>query len=468
VERDFFGLGERRTNRNDEFADECLSFHPDGYGMISGARDANCEHKQGRGDDSLSSIKRISRCREHWPVAAVIRSYAHERRLLRLFLRVNKGAILRALICAMLLTMGAARRAMAQETPTLTPSGIALAYTPQIGYQGFDDTLATVQYPTGCCSAGQVAYVAIMSGSSYTPGTWPTVSNFTHIGTTFGDYYGWQLDLYRRVLTGSEGSSETATTTDPNGINIWVMRVYSNVSTSQPEDSVSAWANPSTAMCDSSANCAANPQPVVPSMTTVTNGDMLMDVCLGPGNVNPLTQPSGFGNPASLLNPSDPEVVIMSSDMPQSSAGVTGSVGCTGMGGGNSPAWDAILVAMKPSAPVTPGVATNAQCAFLEDDCATIDTSNVITRASISVNAAGIWTASCTGTTTHVPKKATICNGETLNKGTEAAPTVPCNLETFGSGGNKGPKAVDDWVETISTAGNVKLTCKFNPKETGK
>jgi len=31
-----------------------------------------------------------------------------------------------------------------------------------------------------------------------------------------------------------------------------------------------------------------------------------------------------------------------------------------------------------------------------------------------------------------------------------------------------GPVFADDWTETISPSGAVKMTCKFNPKETGK
>jgi hypothetical protein len=218
----------------------------------------------------------------------------------------------------------------------------------QLDDQGYGVTTADISYPAGCCTANQVAYVAMMSASDFTAGHWPKLTNFTHIGTTTGDLYGWQLDLYRRVLTGSEGASETATTTVAGGINIWVMRIYSNANTSRPEDSVTAGANPSTASCSSGAACTANPQPVVPSMTTQTTGDMLASFCLGPGNVNPLIPPTGFGDAVGEINPHDNEVAFMSSDMPQGTAGATGSVGCSGMGGGNSPAWNAILVAIQP------------------------------------------------------------------------------------------------------------------------
>jgi hypothetical protein len=33
---------------------------------------------------------------------------------------------------------------------------------------------------------------------------------------------------------------------------------------------------------------------------------------------------------------------------------------------------------------------------------------------------------------------------------------------------NAGPVFTDDWTETISPSGNVKMTCKFDSKETGK
>src|ERR1700726_4657506 len=70
-------------------------------------------------------------------------------------------------------------------------------------------------------------------------------------------------------------------------------------------------------------------------------------------------------------------------------------------------------------------------CVFLSKDCLTVDKIAVVTSASISVNSAGGWTASCSGTTTNKPTKATKCDGEALNNvpGTESAPNNFCLLE---------------------------------------
>ena len=105
-------------------------------------------------------------------------------------------------------------------------------------------------------------------------------------------------------------------------------------------------------------------------------------------------------------------------------------------------------------------------CGVLEDNCTTADSSFVVSSAKVSVNAAGVWTSTCEGKTTHTPTKATKCVGETLN-GTagDTSPQFACGLETEGAGGINGPVFTDDWSETITPSGHVKMTCKFSPKE---
>jgi len=113
-----------------------------------------------------------------------------------------------------------------------------------------------------------------------------------------------------------------------------------------------------------------------------------------------------------------------------------------------------LSVISKPAPAGAISTVTNieSQCTFLEDNCTTVDATAVATSTSISVNAAGVWTATCVGTTTILPKKTTKCVGKTL--------AANCGLETF-SGKDKGPVDTEDWVETISPKGSIKLTCKL-------
>jgi hypothetical protein len=106
-------------------------------------------------------------------------------------------------------------------------------------------------------------------------------------------------------------------------------------------------------------------------------------------------------------------------------------------------------------------------CQFLENDCATLDSTASLSSLNISVNSKGVWTATCRGTTTIKPSKSTRCVGETLNTGTEDAPINACELQ-LASGVTTGPVFTDDWNETITPSGKVTLKCSFNPKEKGK
>lgn len=109
-------------------------------------------------------------------------------------------------------------------------------------------------------------------------------------------------------------------------------------------------------------------------------------------------------------------------------------------------------------------------CGFvLSSDCTSPDNTSVVTSAKIALNAAGVWTSSCTGTTTTPPTKTTKCDGETLNAaGTEGAPTVPCQLSLAQFSSTTGPVLSDDWTETITPAGKIHLVCKLDPNEKGK
>ena len=90
----------------------------------------------------------------------------------------------------------------------------------------------------------------------------------------------------------------------------------------------------------------------------------------------------------------------------------------------------------------------------LASDCVTSDTTFIPTAARVSVSA-GVTTVQCVGTTTTLPATATTCDGERVNRtSAENTPAHPCSI-TLGSTS----VGVDDWYETISTSGSVKLVC---------
>jgi hypothetical protein len=108
-------------------------------------------------------------------------------------------------------------------------------------------------------------------------------------------------------------------------------------------------------------------------------------------------------------------------------------------------------------------------CGFvLSSDCTSPDNTSLVTSVKVSLNAAGVWTSSCSGTTTTLPTKATKCDGEVLNAATEAAPTDPCSLSLEQFGSTTGPVLSDDWTETITPSGKIHLVCTFKANETGK
>ena len=108
-------------------------------------------------------------------------------------------------------------------------------------------------------------------------------------------------------------------------------------------------------------------------------------------------------------------------------------------------------------------------CEVLEDDCTTTDSSFVVSSAKVSVNAAGVWTSTCEGKTTHTPTKATKCDGESLN-GTagDTSPQFACGMALLSDATENGPAFTDDWSETITPSGHVTMKCNFNPSESGK
>jgi hypothetical protein len=130
-----------------------------------------------------------------------------------------------------------------------------------------------------------------------------------------------------------------------------------------------------------------------------------------------------------------------------------------------------VLIGLSALCQTASAVAVNvAVCEFvLANDCKSLDTTSTVTSDKISVSSAGVWTSTCLGTTGVKPTRATKCDGETLNGSMgDPVPQFACELLMAGNGAETGPVLTDDWTETITPSGSVKMTCKFDPKETGK
>jgi hypothetical protein len=86
-------------------------------------------------------------------------------------------------------------------------------------------------------------------------------------------------------------------------------------------------------------------------------------------------------------------------------------------------------------------------------DCAT---AMAFTPTSVRMSvSAGVTTMVCQGTTSPAPLTNLACDGERVNRASlEATPLHPCSI-TVGTT----TVPTDDWYETISTTGAVKLTC---------
>jgi len=98
--------------------------------------------------------------------------------------------------------------------------------------------------------------------------------------------------------------------------------------------------------------------------------------------------------------------------------------------------------------------------------CATPDLGFTVTGVTVKTSN-GVTTLTCTGMTTNFVKNATTtCDGETLNgklEPTAGSITFACDVPVSGS-----LVGTDDWTESVSGSGFVKLTCKTGGKDKGK
>jgi hypothetical protein len=107
-------------------------------------------------------------------------------------------------------------------------------------------------------------------------------------------------------------------------------------------------------------------------------------------------------------------------------------------------------------AAVAPGVSATGTCVALDDTCAAVDSTFTPLSAMVSLKTSTTGSMTCTGTTTTLPTKATTCEGEKLGGSSEGDPTQPCTM-TVGAA----TLITDDWTETVSKSGKVKITCNF-------
>lgn len=206
---------------------------------------------------------------------------------------------------------------------------IALVGTPTTTSQAGASSIV-ITYPTGHAS-GHVAYTYISGASAGTitgTKTWTTIKTTAVIG-------GFEMYLLRRVLDGTEGSSETFTIS-ANQVHNGCMRVYSGVNNTTPED---------TAASNPLAGTGAGTPASLAGFTTVQNGDEIVYFVIAPGANTTLSTPTSFGN-ASVNSDATHTQTVGSWDLAQASAGAIGTVSSTE---GTSGEWGAILVALQPA-----------------------------------------------------------------------------------------------------------------------
>jgi hypothetical protein len=111
--------------------------------------------------------------------------------------------------------------------------------------------------------------------------------------------------------------------------------------------------------------------------------------------------------------------------------------------------------------PTAGEAAITGTCAVLDSTCVNSDSAFVPTSVKVSITKT-VTTATCVGTTTALPTKATKCDGEILGGASgETAPLQPCTILL---GATSAP--IDDWTETITKTGKVTLTCKAGGTDT--
>ena len=104
-----------------------------------------------------------------------------------------------------------------------------------------------------------------------------------------------------------------------------------------------------------------------------------------------------------------------------------------------------------------PTLGSTGTCEALDDTCAAVDSTFTASSVMVSLKSSTVGSLTCSGTTTTLPAKTKKCDGEKLGGASgETAPTQACSM-TLGST----TLTTDDWTETISKAGKVRLTCKF-------
>jgi hypothetical protein len=92
----------------------------------------------------------------------------------------------------------------------------------------------------------------------------------------------------------------------------------------------------------------------------------------------------------------------------------------------------------------------SASCGAVDKTCASLDSAFVPTSITVS-SSGGTTKVACTGATTNKPKKTTACSGDDKTSETQGC-SITLGNQTLGT---------DDWTETISSSGKVKLACQF-------
>jgi hypothetical protein len=200
---------------------------------------------------------------------------------------------------------------------------MSIAFRAQTGQANSSTTTITLTVPA-TAQSGDVAYVVLEENGG---NTWTAPSGWTllhHSSTTFP-----QSNIYRRVLTSGDPGTPYSWTQPSADSCMAVMLVFSGVNNTTPEDVTGGFTD----------GAAASTSIVCPSITTVTNGCMLLIFGVSGSDVT-------FTNPGGSWTTGQSENKVGTYYETQSTAGATGTTTITQS---SSAAYNSGTIAMRPA-----------------------------------------------------------------------------------------------------------------------
>lgn len=204
------------------------------------------------------------------------------------------------------------------------------------GAAGVDVTVAL----PGGTTANDVVYAFGSLGATIDFDMAMITSGYTELADVYGNgsTRDGNLGVHRKVMGGTPDSN--AVFSNPGGSSngmAAVVRVYSGVNTTTPEDATTTTNNPAGTQIDS------------PSITTATNGAVVITCGACELFDTTATEPTGYGNPANESINDSFDSLIVTADITKAVAGVEDPGGWTNITSEANDANAAATIALRPA-----------------------------------------------------------------------------------------------------------------------